>query len=137
MMWMGLIAAMGCMKLHAVQVGEIESSAVLNGERFEIKLSAIGFSTKELGEIAGMAASSQKGRETSESISSLIELFQQGPRTGEPVVDPRFADRLHRKILDRCPSGDVSGLMTIRETADYPGLTGEIVKVVGYCGGNQ
>ena len=137
MMWWSVLATMGCMTLHAVQIGEIDAPSVLHGERFEIKLSAIGFSTEELGELASLAARNKEDRDAVGFITTIIELTQQGPRTGEPVVNPRFADRLYREIVNRCPSGDVSGLMTVRETADYPGLTGEIVKVVGYCGGGQ
>ena len=137
MMWWSMFAAMGCMTLHAVQIGEIDAQSILQGERFEIKLSAVGFSTEELGELASLAARNKEDRDAAGFITTIIELTQQGPRTGEPVVNPRFADRLYREILDRCPSGDVSGLMTVRETADYPGLTWEIVKVVGYCGGGQ
>ena len=84
-----------------------------------------------------MAAKNKQDRDAVGLITAIIELTQQGPRTGEPVVNPRFADRLYREILERCASADVSGLMTVRETADYPGLTGEIVKVVGYCGGRR
>lgn len=132
-----LLTSLGCMKMHAIQVGEIDSAVIQEGERFEIKLSAIGFSTEDLGEFAKMAAKSQEGQDTVSLVSDLIELSQSGPRTGEPVFNPRFADRLHREILARCPSGNVSGLVTIRETADYPGITGEIVKTVGYCGGER
>ena len=131
------LSTIGCMKMHAIQVGEIDAKAVENGERFEIKLSAIGVSTEDLGDIAEKRSRSQESRDETAIVSDIIELTQMGPRTGEPVFNPQFADRLHREILRRCPSGRVTGLVTIRETADYPGITGEIVKAVGYCGGEQ
>jgi hypothetical protein len=132
-----LLALLGCMRLHSVQIGEVSTATVQDGERFEIKLSAVGFSTREMGEIAKMAASTKRERDTADSISAIVELFQMGPRTGDTVADPRFSDRLITEVRKRCPSGAVSGLMTVRETADYPGITGEIVKLVGYCGGNK
>ena len=137
MAWFSLVTAMACMKMHAIQIGEIEAQSVRDGERFEIKLGALGFSAGELGDLASLAARSKQDRDAIGLITAIIELTQQGPRTGEPVFDPRFADRLHREILDRCPSGDISGLMTVRESGDYTGITGEIVKVVGFCGGGQ
>ena len=131
------LALLGCMRIHSIQVGEVNSPTVQDGERFEIKLSALGFSTKEIGEIAKMAASTKQSQDTVDDISAIVGLFQMGPRTGQAVVDPRFSDRLITEVQKRCPAGAISGLMTIRETADYPGITGEIVKLVGYCGGNK
>lgn len=127
----------GCVAMHSVQIGEVDGSIVHDGQRFEIKLSAIGFSPKEMGDIAKIGANTKEGEETIDTIAGLVELFQMGPRTGERVADPRFADRLQEEVFRRCPSGQISGLMTVRETADYPGLTGEIVKLVGYCRGGK
>ena len=32
-----------------------------------------------------------------------------------------------------CPSGKLTGLMSVRESRKYPVISGEIVKVTGYC----
>lgn len=127
----------GCMTVHSVQLGDVDSTVVRGGERFEIKLSAIGFNTEEIAELVKIAASSPQAQKRVDSMEDTVAMFQQGPRTGDTVVDPRFSDRMRDELRKRCPSGRVSGLMTIRETADYPGLSGEIVKLIGYCGGDQ
>lgn len=127
----------GCMTVHSVQLGDVDSTIVHGGQQFEIKLSALGFNTEEIADLVKIAASSPQAQKRVESIEDTVAMFQYGPRTGDTVLDPRFADRMRHEIRSRCPSGRVSGLMTIRETADYPGLSGEIVKLVGYCGGKQ
>ena len=122
----------GCAVLHHAQVGEIDSKVVLTGEYFEIKMSEVGYDVGEIVEVAE-ALTRSKGDEDEGSIADIIELFQMGPKTGNPVFDDAYADPLFDRILRTCPSGRVSGLMSIRETADYGMISGEIVKLTGYC----
>jgi len=123
----------GCAILHSVQLGDIESKTVLSGQPFEIKLNEIGINTAEAADIAeAIAKTSGYGNEVS-AIGDIIELFQMGPRTGNPVFRVDYSDQIAERILQECPSGQVTGLMAIRETAKYPVISGEIVRLIGYC----
>ena len=55
-----------------------------------------------------------------------------GPKTGNPVFDDTYSDALAEMLL-KCPSGQISGLVSVRESAHYPIVSGEVIKLVGYC----
>jgi len=121
----------GCAVLHSVQLGEIDSQAVLQGRHFEIKVSDVGFSTEDAVAIAiAMEAGSSEGVSV---IGDIIALFQMGPKTGNPVFHDDYSDTIGTWLAQECPSGNITGLMAIRESADYPVISGEIVRLVGYC----
>jgi len=123
----------GCAVLHATQLGEIDSNAVVNGARFEIKVSEMGLNTDEAVAIAETIAEfSGKGEEVS-TIGDIIALFQMGPKTGNPVFRDNYSDKIATLLAQECPSGNISGLVSIRESANYPVVSGEIVRLTGYC----
>src|SRR4051812_14149706 len=123
----------GCAVLHYHQIGEIDSDVVKKGRRFEILLSETGFNIKEAGGIARAATTHEGTRDQIKAVQDIISLFQMGPRTGNQVFTDQFADNLADKILEKCPKGKVSGLSSTRESAKYPVVSGEIVKIIGYC----
>lgn len=98
---------------------------------FEIKMSEMGVSAEEIGALA--KATNSRGGDNVAGAAAILSLFQTGPRTGNPVYDERYAEKLVYEIHQKCPSGRVSGLMSIREFRKYPVISGEIVKVTGYC----
>ena len=122
----------GCAQLHHVQVGEIVSHPRYVQKPFEINLSETGVNLQEVSDIA-KATSSGQGSEDVQNAMAIIGLFQMGPRTGNPVFVKDYAKNLIQLIYEKCPSGKVTGLMSIRETRKYPVISGEIVKVTGYC----
>ena len=66
-------------------------------------------------------------------MGDIIALFQMGPKTGKP-----FLTEISDKIITSCGprvQRRITGLTMVRETADYLVVSGEIVKVVGYCQG--
>lgn len=121
-----------CAQLHHVQIGEIESHPAYVAKPFDIKISETGVNIGEAAHIS-KAFLDEKGKERAESIAAIIGLFQMGPRTGNPVYVKGYAKNLIQLIYEKCPSGRVTGLMSIRETRKYPVVSGEIVKVTGYC----
>lgn len=130
----GLVAAslsMGCAALHHAQVGQIDNRSGFVSVPFEVKVSETGVDTREV-QAYGRAIGN-KGGQAVEGVAAAISLFQQGPRTGQPVYDSRYAERVVYLIHEKCPSGRVTGLMSIRETRKYPVISGEIVKITGYC----
>ena len=127
-----MVCLLGCSSLHSTQVGNIDSQTVLNGKRFEILLSETGVNLKEAAEIVTAVAGADKGKEAG-VISDIIALFQMGPRTGNPVFDDAFSDDLMTRLRFRCPSGRITGLNSIREATKYPVISGEIIKLTGFC----
>ncbi|MES2963575.1 MAG: hypothetical protein V4760_06765 [Bdellovibrionota bacterium] len=125
------MALSGCAHLHHTQVGQVDNRSSTVAIPFEIKVSETGVAVEEAGKIA--RAANTKGGDNAAGLATLISLFQMGPRTGNPVYDARYAEKVVYQIHEKCPSGNVTGLMSIRETRKYPVISGEIIKITGYC----
>ncbi len=129
-----------CAQLHHVQLGDIDSRPGFVAKPFEILVSETGIN---IGEVAGVskAVLKQNQHKDLKNIAAFISLFQMGPRTGNPVYVKDYAKNVVQVVYEKCPSGRVTGLMSIRETRKYPVVSGEIVKIKGYCllprGGNS
>lgn len=123
----------GCASLHSTQIGEVDSNAVSRGRKFELMVSETGFNLDEAAAIGKALTNDAKTRREIGTAQLLISLFQMGPKTGNPVLDEKYADDLFHRLKEQCPSGKMSGLMSTRESAKYPVVSGEIVKIVGYC----
>ena len=121
----------GCAILHHVQVGQIDNRANVALIPFEVKVSETGVSAEEISAIA-RASRTRAGKDAG-GIAGLIALFQIGPRTGNPVYDEHYAEKIIYLVHEKCPSGRITGLTSIREMRKYPAISGEIVKVTGYC----
>lgn len=121
---MTLTLLQGCAVLHHIQVGSIDN--LKNDDYvtipFDIKVSEIGVNTEEAGRLT-----------KNNDAASLIAMFQMGNRTGNPVYDEKYAEKIVYEIYQKCPSGNVTNLLSIRETRKYPVISGEIVKIVGEC----
>ena len=118
-----------CAVLYRYQVGEIDNRTP--SIRFEVKLDDTGFDIREAGRLIESFARTEDG--TFRKIGDTVALFQIGPRTGLPTFNEAFGSAMHQKILDKCPRGAISGLALIRELRKYPAISGEIIKVTGYC----
>ncbi len=127
-----MIFATSCAQLHHVQVGEIENRADFISKPFDIKISETGVNIQEAAGIAKAVSSKQTNQEI-QQIADAIALFQMGPRTGNPVYVKDYAKNLIQLIYEKCPTGQVTGLTSVRESRKYPVVSGEIVKVTGYC----
>ena len=127
-----LLQLYGCTVLHKAQIGEIDmrGSSV---SPIDIKVSEMGFSVKEAGKLGAALAKNKKSSDTVKKIANIIALFQMGPTTGKPVYNDTYARNIRKQIIKSCPSGYVTGLSSIRETTSYPVISGEIVKITGYC----
>ena len=123
----------GCTTLHSIQFGNIDSKTVLEGQRFEVLVSEVGFNIDEAAAIAAVAVASAGHAKEAGAAGDIIKLFQVGPRTGNPVFDEKYSDKVMQFLKLKCPSGQITGLTSIRESAKYPVVSGEIVKLVGYC----
>ncbi len=123
----------GCAILHHYQMDSIDSATVLKGQKFEILVSETGVNLQELTDTANLFTQSRKGQGDMQRANEIISLFQMGPRTGNMVFNEKYADSVMRAIQIKCPSGKISGMTSIRETAKYPVVSGEIVRITGYC----
>lgn len=126
------IFGLGCSTLHSVQVGEIHSDPNLVSVPFEIKVSEIGIDLGEAKSASAILMNERDSKRTNEALQ-FIQYFQMGPHTGAGVYSIKYVDHLENKIRQKCPSGFITGLMSIRETAEYPIVKGEIIKIKGYC----
>lgn len=136
-----LITLSGCAALYHVQVSDIETTN--RGRIIDIKLSETGVDVKGMMGTASAAArirhnrvGTEGSRQTAEGLEILELIYaisNMGPRTGIPVFTDKYADILLDKVIGECPSGKITGLMSVREARNYPYISGEIVNVRGYC----
>tara|TARA_B110001454_G_scaffold219136_1_gene250334 strand:+ start:71313 stop:71753 length:441 start_codon:yes stop_codon:yes gene_type:complete len=121
-----------CAVLHSVQIGEIESSPDLVSVPFEIKVSEFGIDLNDV-KSTGRILMDKNSSDKANDALTAIQYFQMGPHTGAGVYSITYVDHLENKVREQCPSGRITGLMSIRETAEYPVVKGEIVKIKGFC----
>lgn len=111
----------GCMHLHHVQLGEIDNTSELGARRFDVEVMVGG-----LDEEAVIA-------EVASSFSTIFSYGSMGPRTGIPRRRGSLSADIHDKVYEACPSGEVTGVTSRRETLQVPFGGVEILRVTGYC----
>jgi len=126
-----ILSLNACAVVHHVQVGDIDDRS--ESERFEIIVSQTGVNLSQATRIASSVTPSKSHSKDLRQLSELIKFFQMGPSTGLGVFNEKYAEQLLELISDVCPNGKISGLTSIREMRKYPVISGEIVKVNGYC----
>ena len=120
--------------MHHIQVGEIRSHPDFESIPFEVLVSETGFNLQEAANIGQAVIQDKNAGNNLQSLAAIISLFQMGPRTGEPVwSSDTYADKVYLGIYEKCPSGQITGLTSIREMNKYPVVSGEIVKITGFC----
>jgi len=121
----------GCARLDHVQIGEIDQT---QGQlkAFSIQVSEIGFDAAATAEI-GRQATRGQASEQLQTIRDILALMNMGPRTGNPVYDDTYANKLVEYVYAECPTGKMTGLKSIREAKGFGPVTGEIVRIDGYC----
>lgn len=124
----------GCAIVHQYQMDSIDSDMVLKGKKFEIIVSETGVNLQEATSTAKLFTRDAKTQNQMQAVNNVVSMFQMGPRTGNMVFNDKYADGLFKAIQIKCPSGKVSGVSSVRETAKYPIVSGEIVRITGYCG---
>ena len=120
-----------CAYVHRVSVGDIDDRREFNRTYFELKVSELGVETEAAVKIAGAIVGMDK--KDRDGLSGIIKLFQMGPVTGNLVYNETYAENILSRLLQKCPDGKLSNLVTIRETNKYPVISGEIVKITGHC----
>lgn len=129
-----LLFVSSCAYVHHTQVGEIKSHPDYESIPFEVLVSETGFNIQEAGKIGAAVISDKNAGDNLKAVAAIISLFQMGPRTGEPVwSSDTYADKVFVGLYEKCPSGQITGLTSIREMNKYPVVSGEIVKITGFC----
>lgn len=126
---LGLLAS-GCAELHHVAYGETENG---RGRPFELMVSETGINLEEAASVARGLSTTSQGRKQASTAEDIISLFQTGPKTGNPVFNETYADRLFEDLQRACPSLRIHSLVVTRETQKYPVVSGEIVRIKGEC----
>jgi hypothetical protein len=122
-----------CAQLHHIQLSDIDNRKDSTLQPVDVKVSETGVNLHEAVDIQRAVLKDNKTADTAGKIAEMVALFQMGPRTGNPVYSPKYAEGIGRMLYKECPSGRLTGLMSIREARKYPVISGEIVKVTGYC----
>jgi hypothetical protein len=125
----GLLAA--CARLDHVQIGEIDQT---QGTLipFNVQVSQFGFEAAAAAEL-GRAVSKGRTAEQFQQLRDILALMNMGPRTGNPVYDEEYADKVLDYIYAECPTGKMTGLTSVREAKAFGAVSGEIVRLSGYC----
>ena len=125
----GLLAA--CARLDHVQIGEIDQT---QGTLipFTVQVSEFGFEAAAAAEL-GRAVSKGRTAEQFQQLRDILALMNMGPRTGNPVYDEEYADKVLDYIYAECPTGKITGLTSVREAKSFGAVSGEIVRLSGFC----
>ena len=130
--WLALCLS-SCAVLHHVQLGDIDNTRKWDLKPIDIKVSETGIDIEGAINIGKAISRNKKTREQLDTINDIISLFQMGPRTGNLVFNDSYAESLILQLYEVCPSGRLTGVTSIRESMKYPVISGEIVKITGYC----
>ena len=124
----------GCAYIHHTQVGDVVSNKAYVSVPFEVLVSETGINIQEAGQIGKAVIQDKNAGDNVAAVAAIIGLFQMGPRTGNPVYSgDTYADKVYFALYEKCPSGQITGLQSTRETSKYPVVSGEIVKIRGLC----
>lgn len=125
----GLLTA--CARLDHVQIGDIDQSQGTLTP-FTVQVSEFGFEAAAAAEIGRIATEGQASQQF-QTIRDILALINMGPRTGNPVFSDDYAEKIMNYIYAECPTGKMTGLTSIREAKGFGPVSGEIVRISGYC----
>jgi len=128
---LAVIAMAGCARLDSVQIGSIDQT---QGDLtpISVRFSETGFDAAAAAEIGRIASDGQTA-ENFEDLRTILALMNMGPRTGNPVYDDTYAEKLLAYLRNECRSGKITGIRAIREAKAAGPVSGEIVGVDAFC----
>lgn len=103
-----------------------------------VNVSDVGVDTRGIAKSgAQVARTAGRNSGTMKNVAGSIEFLawatSQSPRTGNPTWDDLWADGIEKVLREQCPNGVVTGIQTTRESASYPYVSGEIIRVRAEC----
>ncbi|MBP7281280.1 MAG: hypothetical protein KBA66_06885 [Leptospiraceae bacterium] len=127
-----------CAFPHRFTMGDLDGT-ISKKKHFQVMVSETGFNFEQGIAIAqaGMLATNSKanmeGVRQLEYVKLAIALSTMGPVTGRKTFNSTYADDLTDVIYQHCKSGKIVNLKSIRESARYPVVSGEIIRIEGDC----
>lgn len=131
-----LLLACGCAHMHHYSIGEMPGSNT-KAERFEVKVSETGVDVGEATALARAISKSSSFDRAAKTTNDIWNAITFGPTTGGKVFSDTYPDVLAEQVRNACPNGTIVGLTSIRESNKYPVISGEIVRIIGYCRKNE
>ncbi len=122
----------GCASLYQIQISDIQGTEG-HLSPVEVRVSETGIDVQRAAELEGVMMASRMSRLEGHEVGGILSLFQFGPKTGNVVYSEIYADQLVREMVRQCPTGRITGLVSVRETRAYPVVSGEVVKLSGLC----
>ncbi|MEZ9709088.1 hypothetical protein AB4254_10460 [Vibrio breoganii] len=128
----GVASVSACSQLHHVQLSDIDQT---QGELspIRIKVNEFGFDAAETARIGSEVVTSERASENMEIVATVLALMNMGPTTGNPVYNDAYADKIMQQVDAQCPSHNLTGLTSVRESTNFGTVSGEVVRVDGYC----
>ncbi len=120
-----------CAELHHAQIGDIDHREGYIRERFEIKVSEEAVEIKNAN-LAARSFTLQSAREIND-FARLFTVVQMGPRTGSATLSSSYGRDIYSIVRKACVRGWPTDLVIERESNSYPGISGEIIRILGGC----
>ncbi len=122
----------GCSQLHHVHIGEIDQSQGALTP-FTIEVNELGFDAAKAAEIGSEVAKSASTSDDLEFVAFILAISNFGPKTGNPVYNDTYAEKILSEVIKVCPSKKMTGLTSVREATNVGPVSGEVVRINGYC----
>lgn len=135
-LWLFLPAFYGlsaCAVMHRSAIGEVLPEPGATESRVELGVDDIGVDHANLAKDVANVAKNTGNNNFAKGIEFFVWATTFSPRTGNPTTTDTWADQLAMRLQQHCPNGRVSGIQTLRESAEYPYVSGEIVRVRAIC----
>ncbi|MBK6686899.1 MAG: hypothetical protein IPG45_20700 [Deltaproteobacteria bacterium] len=126
----------GCAVMHRTTIGERFNDADTANTDVDVITSAIGVDTQGLSELSQdslRSSGGSSGQQLAGIVAFVTWATSQSPRTGEPTATDDWAEANIPRLREQCVGGTLTGLQVVRESARYPYVSGEIVRVKGQC----
>ena len=128
-----LFTLTACTHVHHVQVGSIDNT--VTGIPIEIVVKTVGIDAAKLTKTIENITQQGNQKNKKNKASDIVGLFQTGPRTGAPIYDQAWGEKLMRELHLKCPSARLKNIHSLRLATDYAdtGVTQEIVVIKAVC----
>lgn len=130
MKYLSFLFMLSCAQLYHAQQSDIIRVQGKKLKPFEVKISETAVDLQQAGDLTSAVT---KDNDRAKQIADILALFQMGPRTGTPIYNEKYADKIAELLYKKCPSRKITGLLSVRERREYPVVSGEIIKIRGYC----
>ncbi len=128
-----LLMLSACAQIHHVQIGSIDNTA--NGIPIEVVVKTVGVDAAKVVRTAENISQFGKKKKKNNKASNIVAMFQMGPKTGAPIYDEVWGEKLMTELHLKCPTAKLKNIHSIRTATDYAGsgITQETVIIRALC----